>query len=150
LTACFDLYLDVRREGADVTTNGTHLEVRPKGRITPELRARLIENKPAMIAWLTAPPCPGWQAVPPDDLPTDPYTALSRQDAMLVVDYLVRQAGRPGRLAAWVMNRQGAYFDAGVREPQAQTELACRDAACWQLRRSEREVVETLLCLRES
>jgi hypothetical protein len=117
MTPCLDIYLDVRREGADVTTDGTHLEVQPAGRITPELRSRLIEHKPALIEWLSAPPCPGWQAIPPGDLPLNTGTALCVRDRIVLVDYLIRQAGRPGPLAAWLLNRQGQYFDQGSRDP---------------------------------
>jgi hypothetical protein len=64
-----------------------------------------------------------------------------------MIDYPLRQgAGRPGPLAAWLVRRESAYYDGPGRtwDCAAFAYAAARDAACWQLNRNEREVIEFL------
>lgn len=114
----------------------------------PDFAAVLIEHKAALVEWMTNPPCPGWQAVPPLDLPLDPAMPepTAEQRARLA-DYLLRQgAGQPGALADWLACRESAYAAGPGREWEAAliAYAAARDVVCWQLSRSEREVLDLL------
>src|SRR5262245_35991765 len=95
-----DLYLEAARRGLRLEAYGDKLAVLPKGKCPPDFAEVLRQHKAALLDWFARPPCPGWQAVPPDDLPLDPVmpqpSAYRRQR---VVGYLLRQGcDRPGPL----------------------------------------------------
>jgi len=120
----------------------------------PGFAALLREHKAALVEWLVNPPCPGWQAVPPCDLPLNPAMPEPTQEERAhLMDYLLRQgAGQPGALEAWIACRKAAYRagpGAGWN-PALVTYAAVRDAACWQLKRSESDVLELLMDLEEA
>ena len=150
MTLPHNLYLEVRQQGGELTTDGVRLLLQPPGKIDADLKARLIRNKPALIQWLQTPPSPGWGEVPPETLAVDPKSTLAADDLDVLVDYMVRQANRPCPLAAWLLKREGTYFDAGVRDPRRQCRLASRDAATWQLNRSEQDAVALIHDLAEA
>jgi hypothetical protein len=92
-------------------------------------------------------PFPGW-LVPPDSLPLEPLPPRqSQQNRERVIAYLRHQTGdRPGPLCAWLVRRENDYYaglgrtwDCGLI-----CYAAARDAACWQLNRSESEVWQFL------
>lgn len=143
-----DVILEARKRGLRIAAAGDKLAIMPKGACPPDFADTLRQHKADLLTWLTSPPCPGWQAMPPDNLhlaticprPT-PY------DRERVIAYLRRQTGdRPGPLCAWLVQRETAYFDGpGARWPCCLLAYAAaRDAACWQLNRPEREVWGTL------
>lgn len=114
----------------------------------PDFAAVLTEHKAALVAWLANPPCPGWQAVPPRDLPLDPGTPEpTREQRARLTDYLLRQgAGQPGALADWLARREAAYR-AGAGTNWNSTLVAyaaARDAVCWQLKRGVEEACDLL------
>ena len=92
------------RLGIRLEPRGDRLAVIPADRVPPELRAELLAHKAALLAWLSAPPCPGWQAVPPDSLalvPVEPRPTAEAREA--VIAFLARQCGdwrNPGPLCA--------------------------------------------------
>lgn len=48
-----DLLMDLQSRGVEITAEGERLKIRaPEGAVTPELRARLVESKPAVLAVL--------------------------------------------------------------------------------------------------
>lgn len=119
----------------------------------PDFAAVLTEHKTALVEWLAKPPCPGWQAVPPRDLPLDPAKPepTPEQRARLV-DYVWRQgAGQPGALADWLAHREAAYRAGPGTDwnPALVTYTAARDAACWQLKRDVAEACDLLASFAE-
>ena len=140
------LFHEARRRGLRLEPHGDKLAVIPANLCPPDFAAVLRQHKGELLDWLNRPPCPGWQAVPPDTLPLDAVeprpTPHERQQ---VIDYLLRQgAGRP--LAAWLVRRESDYYDGPGRkwDCAAFAYAAARDCSCWQLNRSEREVRELL------
>lgn len=124
------------------------MAVIPADRLAPDFDAVLRKHKSALLHWLNQPPCPGWQAIPPDTLslvPVEPRpTAHDRQQMM---DYLLRQgADRPGSLTNWLVRRECDYYEGPGKQwaCSAFAYAAARDCACWQLNRTEREVLELL------
>ena len=143
-----DLFLEAARCGLQLGTVKGALSVRPKGKCPDDLMTLLREHKVAFVEWLDSPPCPGWQAVPPCDLPLDPAKPepTPEQRARLM-DYLLRQgAGSPGALAAWLDCRKTAYAAGPGRDWEAAlvAYVVARDAVCWQLNRNVEEVCELL------
>ena len=143
------------RFGLHLAPKGDRLSVIPADKMPPELRAELLAHKAALLAWLSAPPCPGWQAVPPDDLPLVPVeprpTAEARES---VIAYLARQCGdwrNPGPLCAWLVRRENAYYDGPGRkwDCAAHSYAAARDCACWQLDSTEADLLDTLTAFDE-
>ncbi len=64
-----------------------------------------------------------------------------------MIAYLLNQGcDRPSALTAWLVRREVAYFDGLGRhwDCALHAYAAARDAACWQLNRSERDVLELL------
>jgi hypothetical protein len=85
-------------------------------------------------------PKPGWQVPPPAGLPlnpTMPRPTPSRRDA--VIGYLVRQASTRGPLARWLVERENRYYAGPGRKWDCAliAYAGARDAACWQLKKSE-------------
>lgn len=139
-----ELYQEAARRGLRLEPRGDKLAVIPGEHVPLEFADTLRKHKAELLDWLTRPPCPGWQAVPPADLSLDPLMpqpAPARREA--VIGFLLRQtADRPGPLAAWLVRRENAYFDCPGRTWDCG--LICyaagRDAGCWQLNRSESEL----------
>jgi hypothetical protein len=149
-----EVFLEAGKRGLQIAAAGDKLAVMPKGACPPDFAAVLREHKGALLDWLTLPPCPGCGAVPPDDLPLDPAEPHPAPDHReLVIAYLFRQGcDRPGPLTAWLVRRECAYYDGPGRswDCGAFAYAAARDAACWQLNRSEREVSVLLRDLTEA
>lgn len=138
-----DLCFEARKRGLRLEPRGDKLAVIPADRLAPDFAAVLREHKPALLHWLNRPPCPGLGVIPLAPLPLDPVeprpTPLDRQR---VIDYLHRQDD----LAAWLVRRESAYYDGPGRawDCAAFAYAAARDAACWQLNRGEREMLDLL------
>jgi hypothetical protein len=122
------------------------LVVIPRDRCPEEFAQTLREHKAELVAWLNRTPCPGWQAVPPPELPLNPdRPGPAREDARAIMDYLIRQIGSlPSRLCEWCLKRELAYLETFQWPDQICTYASARDAACWQLNRNEKEVWEFL------
>jgi hypothetical protein len=136
---------------APAVAGGAGLQFYPKGACPPDFMGVLRQHKGELLAWLNRPPCPGWQAVPPADLPLNP---LRPQPAPLdrerVTGYMWRQTGdRTGPLTAWLVTRENDYFTGpgGEGDCGLITYAAARDAACWQLQRVEPEVWDFLAAI---
>jgi hypothetical protein len=154
MTTPHDLYIEATRRGLRLEAVGDFLAVKPKGKCPPDFAAELREHKAALLAWLERKPCPGYGAKPPDDLPlvtTRPQPATYCRE--LVIHYEARQTdNRTGPLAAWLARRESRYYDG----PGAGWDCgdlayaAARDAACWQLNRSERQLCQLLAGFEEA
>lgn len=143
-----DLFLEAVQRGLQLGTVKGVLSVRPKGKCPDDLMTLLREHKVALVEWLDSPPCPGWQAVPPHNLPLDPATPepTPEQRARLM-DYLLRQgAGQSGALADWLAIRKGEYAAGPGREWNSAlvAYAAARDVVCWQLKRDVEEACDLL------
>lgn len=124
------------------------LVVSPADRVPADFAELLRQHKPELLDWLATPPCPGLGAVPPTDLPLNPVqprpTPTRRE---LVIAFLLRQGcDRPGPLTAWLVRRESAYYDGPGRrwDCALHAYAAARDAATWQLNRSEADVWQLL------
>lgn len=141
-----DVFLEARKRGLQLAAVGDHLAVMPKGVCPPDFAAVLREHKPALLHWLKHPPCPGWQAIPPDTLPlVSVEPRPTPHDRQRMIDYLLRQgADRPGSLTNWLVRRECDYYEGPGKQWAciAFAYAAARDCACWQLNRSEREVLD--------
>ena len=149
--------------GLRLERRGNMLAVIPKGKCPPDFASvlrqhkrellDLLETKPVAprtdeTPFLSRPPCPGWQSVPPNQLPLNLATPRpTPRDRQRVIAYVSRQASdRPSQLTAWLVTRENVYYDG----PGSKWDCglicyaAARDAACWQLNRSERDVLELL------
>ena len=149
-----EIYLEACRRGLRLEPAGDKLAVLPKGKCPPEFAATLREHKTELLAWLSRAPCPGWQAVPPDDLPLNPIPPRpTPANRGRVISFLLRQGGaRPGQLTAWLVKRENAYYEGFGRHWDCALHVyaAARDAACWQLNRTERDAWELLTSLEEA
>lgn len=139
-----DLYLEAARRGLRLEAAGDKLAVFPKGHCPPDFAEMLRQHKPELLGWLSSPRCPGCGAVPPADLPINPLTpSPTPAHREAVIRYLLRQTGdRPGPLAKWLVSRENTYFEGPGRHWDCglHAYAAARDAACWQLNRSEMDV----------
>jgi hypothetical protein len=137
-----------RCAGLTLRPHGDRLAVKPADRLTPALRAALLAHKATLLTLLSAPPCPGWQAVPPDDLPLDPIephpTANDRED---VIAYVFRQLPpwnhKPSALRLWIERRECAYYDGPGKHWRCESfaYAAARDCANWQKKQSTGEPI---------
>jgi hypothetical protein len=138
----------------DVDRDRQRLLVSPASKCPPEFAQRLRVHKAELLKWLSEPPCPGWGAVPPADLPLNPKKPrFTQEQRAKFVDYLLRQTGdQPGPLAAWLVRRESAIYDGpGRKWDDAEINYAAaRDAVCWQLNRSEAEAHALLAGFEES
>ena len=143
-----DVILEARKRGLQIAAAGDKLAVSPKGACPADFAATLRAHKVELLNWLSRSPCPGWQAVPPDNLPLNPVAPrLTPHDRERMIAYMLRQdCDHPSPLAAWMGRRECAYFDGVGRhwDCALHAYAAARDAACWQLNRSERDVLEML------
>lgn len=140
-----DLLHEARRLGLRIEPRGDKLAVTPANRCPPDFADTLRAHKSTLLDWLNCPPCPGWGVVPPDGLPLDPVEPHpTPQHRQQLIDYLLRQGAGP--LGAWLLRRESDYYDGPGRKWDCSTfaYAAARDAACWQLNRGEREVLDLL------
>jgi hypothetical protein len=149
-----DLFLEAHKRGLQLAAAGDNLAVMPKGACPPDFAAVLREHKSALLHWLNHPTCPGWQAIPPDTLPLVSVEPRSTpHDRQQMMDYLLRQgADRPGSLTNWLVRRECDYYEGPGKQwaCSAFAYAAARDCACWQLNRSEREVLDLLEGIEEA
>lgn len=143
-----DLYLEASRRGLRLEPVGGKLAVTPAKRCPPDFADVLRQHKAELLDWLSCPPSPGWQAVPSGDLPLNPAAPRpTPHDRERMIAYMLRQGcDRPGQLTAWLVRRECAYYDGLGRhwDCALHAYAAARDAACWQLNRSERDVLGLL------
>ncbi|HLX95939.1 MAG TPA: hypothetical protein VKU37_09350 [Verrucomicrobiae bacterium] len=143
-----ELCHEAARHGLRLEPRGDKLAVIPATRVPPAFADALRQHKIELLNWLSQAPCPGWQAVPPDNLPFNPVMPRPLpHDRERVIGYLLRQGcGSHDPLTAWLLRRECAYYDGtGQRWDCAlHAYAAARDAACWQLKRSERDVLDLL------
>ena len=143
-----DLYVEACRRGLRLQPAGDKLAVMPKGKCPPDFANVLREHKGELLAWLLSPPCPGWGAVPPDNLPLNlTMPRPTPHDRERVIAYLRRQTGdRPGPLCGWLVGRETLYYDGPGRRWDCAllAYAAARDAGCWQLQHDEQGLRESL------
>ena len=84
--------------------------------------------------------------MPPADLPLNQQKpSPGPLDARRVVQYITRQIGdQVGPLCEWLLRRENQYVEAFGWTVEACVYAAARDAAGWQLNRSEAELHELL------
>ena len=139
-----ELYREAARRGLRLEPRGDKLAVIPANSCPPDFADTLRQHKSELLDWLSQPPCPGWLAVPPADLPLNsvmPRPTAARREA--VIAYLLRQCcHQPGPLTAWLVRRETAYYEGPGRHWDCGllAYAAARDAACWQLSRRESAV----------
>lgn len=143
-----ELYYQAARHGLRLEPRGDKLAVIPADRVSPDFADMLRQHKTELLDWLSRSPCPGWQAVPPDNIPLNPVMPRPKPyDRERTISYLLRQGcDRPGPITAWVVRREGAYYNGLGRhwDCALHAYAAARDVACWQLNRSESEVMDML------
>ena len=139
---------EAARLGLRLEPAGDKLAVLPKERCPPDFADVLRANKTVLTGNCSSRSRPGHGTVPPASLSLVslcPRPSIRTRE--LVIHYLLRQTGdKPGQLAAWLVHREARYFDGpgGTWDCGALAYAAARDAACWQLRRSEQEVWQLL------
>ncbi|HWN96913.1 MAG TPA: hypothetical protein VNT99_17930 [Methylomirabilota bacterium] len=148
ITSPPELFRKARSLGLHVIADGQDLLVSPRVKCPPEFVAELQENKAELVDWLTGSRCPGWLSIPPNDLPLAtemPRPTPANRERM--IGYLVRQGcDRPSPLTAWLVKRECSYYDGPGRHWDCAVfaYAAARDAACWQLNRTERAVLDLI------
>lgn len=136
--------------GLHLEAKGDSLSISPAAQVPPGLAHAIHLNKPAVLEWLKSPLCARWQAVPPYNL------ALARakphpkpEDLERVIHFLLRQTtgGTPQPLTTWLVRRENDYYAGPGRKWDCALNCyaACRDAACWQLNRNERDVIDLIV-----
>jgi hypothetical protein len=130
-----------------IPKGATGLAVTNPDRIPSELIAVLRERKPEILAAIR-PPCPGWAALPPDNLPLNPCEPRpTPADREMVISYMGRQCSPRSRMLAWLSAREYQYFDGPGRRWDCGllAYAAARDCAQWQQGcDSEQELIERL------
>ncbi len=143
-----DLYRRARSLGLHVESDGIDLLIKPRSKCPPDFAAVLREHKTELLRWLNSPPNPQWQAIPPNDLPLIPIMPNpTLENRERIIGYLLRQGcDRPGPLTEWLLRRECAYYDGAGRhwDCSLHAYVAARDAACWQLQKTEAAVCEFL------
>src|SRR5216117_3255117 len=92
MSAAFELYRRAQSFGLQMEADGDTLLVWPKSKCPPELGEEIKSHKAELLAMLSHPPCPGWRAVPPEDVPLNPLLPQPQpRDARRVVDFIARQ-----------------------------------------------------------
>ena len=120
--------------------DGGWLAIRPASKLPPDLAVDLRLQKTEIISLLSS--CRGWQSVPPPDLPFVPLKPRPTPARnKLVIAYLSRQCS-DRQLREWLIRRKAAYFETTFKtwDNGLLTYAAARDAACWQLDRTEAQV----------
>jgi hypothetical protein len=141
-----ELYHRALELGLRLEPAGDMLAVLPKGKCPPDFADLLRQHKAELLSWLSRPPCPGWQFVPPADMPLNPVQPRpTPANARRVMAYIVRQIGdTPGPLCEWCLNRELGYWETYRWPDHVCAYAAVRDAACWQLSRDEAAVWQLL------
>jgi hypothetical protein len=119
---------------------GGGLAIRPASKLPPDLADDLRRHKTEVIALLNS--CRGWQSVPPLDLELialKPGPTTARQE--LVIAYQTRQCNNR-HLREWLTRRKRDYFVTVGKtwDGNLLAYAAARDAACWQLDRTESKI----------
>ena len=128
-----ELYREAAALGLTLDACGEFLRVAPAEQVPPAFKEKLKAHKAELMAWLNTPPCPGWQTVPPANLPlgTIPPRPTPANRERLIGYFRRQTADRPCALSAWLVQRENAYFDGpGTRWDCALLSYAAaRDAA---------------------
>ncbi|MHC1764619.1 MAG: hypothetical protein AB9869_09965 [Verrucomicrobiia bacterium] len=138
-----DLLREAESLGLTLIPRGDKLRVVPGDRCPPEFAEVLRQHKPAILRWLSNPPCPGWGKVPPANLPLELVPpAMNTADARRIMDYVMRQIGdKTCPLCEWCVRRETRYWES-LRWPDQTCALAvARDVARWQLGRDEKAMI---------
>jgi hypothetical protein len=147
MTSAAEIIRRAESLGVQIETDGKDLLLRPAKKCPPDFVEELRQQKGEIVSWLSN-PRPGFGATPPDNLPLNPVEPHpSPVNRELMINYLLRQTGNvPCRLGKWIVQRENSYYDShGKRwDCGILCYSAARDAASWQLRRSEAEVLELL------
>jgi hypothetical protein len=123
----------------------------PASRLPPGLAADLRAHKQEVIALLTGlaatsvaaaqqeQPSRGWQSLPPDDLPLVTLKPSPTPAQRELVTAYVRRQCTCQQLRDWLTWRRTAYLTTigSTWDKALLSYAAARDAACWQLDRSE-------------
>jgi hypothetical protein len=148
MTSPVELFRRAQSFGLHLEADGGDLVVKPRSRCPPDFADVLRQHKSELLDWLSRTSCPGWQVLPPVNLPLNPVMPRPTPDNReRVIAHLLRQGcDRPGPLTVWLVRRESAYFDGPGRhwDCALHAYAAARDAACWQLNRSEDAVWELL------
>jgi hypothetical protein len=151
-----EINLEARKLGLTLEPAGDKLAVLPKGKCPPEFANTLRQHKSELLQWLSSPPCPGWGAVPPDDLALNPETPRpSIEDRERVIGFVLRQTedrrcmgnvhDHACNLNCWVLRREDAYYAGpGHWDCALLAYAAARDAARWQTNMTEPELWQFL------
>jgi hypothetical protein len=149
-----EIYAEAAKRGLRLEPAGERLAVFPKGQCPPEFAETLRQHKAELLDWLNRTLCPGWQALPPENLPLNPNMPRPGPHYReRVIAYMLRQVcDQPSPLTAWLMRRECDYYDGPGRhwDCALHAYAAARDAACWQLNRDERVVWNLLDSTAES
>lgn len=95
-----------------------------------------------------SPPCPGWQAIPPDTLPLNPAVPRpTPQDRDRLMSYTTRQLNGTDPLCEWCLRRELAYWSQFHWSHEGCALATARDVACWQLQRTESDALSLLAAL---
>ncbi len=142
------LYHRAAALGLRLELRGDKLAVIPADRVPPEFANLLRQHKAELLAWLSAAPGSRWRAIPPADLPLNPCLPRpTPENRARVIGFIFRQGdGNPCPLYEWIVKRECAYYDGPGRrwDCALHAYAAARDAACWQLSRSESDVWQWL------
>ncbi len=136
-----NVYRQAQARGLTLEADGADLVVKPRSKCPPEFADLLRQHKAQLLHWLSQGSCSAKQAVPPDNLPLNPVCAhLSQADARSVMHYIADQIDGNDFLCDWCLKRELAYWSSYHWPDQILAYAAARDAACWQLKRTETEV----------
>ena len=134
----------VEQRGVKLVPRGELLAIQPGGLLPAALKEELRLRKPEVIQVLHSRPGAGWGTIPPLNLALDHRMPKPpARQCHLVVDYLSRQTkARFTPLARWLVSREVAYHEGPGRRWDCAlfSYAAARDAACWQLKRTEGEL----------
>ena len=151
MTSPRDIYLEATRRGLRLEPAGDKLAVIPKGKCPPDFADVLRRHKHELLSWLSSRQCPGWRAVPPNNLPlTRRKPCPEAGDARRIVDYLVEQIDGTDALCQWLVKRETAYWETFGWQDELCCYAAATDAASWQLNRNEPALWEFLASISKS
>jgi hypothetical protein len=141
------LYRHAMRRGLQLrAADGNRIGITPAHRLTPDFAEQLRAHKTELLRWLTNSGSRGWQSALPATLRlTAGHPMPNQADARRVMDYIISQIGdRPGPLCEWCLERENAYWATYNWPFDVCAYAAARDAACWQLQRTEQQLWEFL------
>lgn len=148
MTIASALYSRALSLGLRLEADGDTLVVTPKSKVPAEFVRELKENKAELLAFLAAPPCPGFGAIPPLDLPLNRCRPNpSPEDRERMIAFMLRQTGSQRcPLLRWLVTREAQYFNGPGRhwDCALHAYAAARDAATWQLQKQEAEAWQIL------